>query len=72
MKDKYIDKDTIVTGIYCKKCKKSFSVKAFDHLGMNKEKVAYGCPTCQDHIRPHKSWLANPVPYETDDYKIIG
>jgi len=64
---KEIDKDTIMTGIKCKKCKKSFGVRAFDHIGMNEEKVSYGCPTCQDHIRPHKSWLE-----ETDDYKVIG
>ena len=41
MKDQEITNETIVSGIECKKCNKSFNLKAGDHLGENEQKIAY-------------------------------
>ena len=50
MKDQEITNETIVSGIKCKKCNTSFSLKAGDHLGENEEKIAWGCPTCKQVV----------------------
>ena len=50
MKNQEITNETIVSGIKCKKCNTSFSLKAGDHLGENEEKIAWGCPTCKQNV----------------------
>ena len=50
MKDQEITNENIVSGIKCKKCNKSFNLKAGDHLGENEEKIAWGCPNCKQVV----------------------